>query len=788
MTRKLPLAGLISLKTRFVRLSSKGWLSVKNYSSFCTGTSKQITHRYTPLSGCFCCHFQEQRIISSCAFSNLSRRLGTHHNELQAFSALLRRSGIIYQRDLLRLIGVAPSRNFSSTVPRENQHGREQDDGERNKDDKDKENSGDKIPFLPRLIFWFWIIFGIYTLLRMGQGEDTSMLHFISWNEFYHDMLAKGEVEAIIVRPESEVAIIQLHEGAVIKGKKVNSHFYTLKIPDPNGFEEKVRKAEAELGIHPDQGVTIHYQRQSAWSPIIFLAIISIAAFFLLRNLTVKVQLPNPMEMFGKAKFMRVDIASKLGRGISFKEVAGLTEAKTEIMEFVDYLKSPERYKELGVKIPRGALLLGPPGCGKTLLARAVAAEAEVPFLAMAGSEFVEMLGGLGAARVRDLFKEARKRAPCIVYIDEIDAIGRKRSGNSFGSNLEEEQTLNQLLVEMDGIGTKEGVIMLAATNRADILDKALLRPGRFDRHIMIDLPTLAERKEIFNLYLSKLKLQHPPDYYSGKLAQMTPGMSGADISNICNEAAIHAAREGKKIIDTSDFDYAAERVIAGVEKKTHLLAPTEKKVVAYHESGHALVGWLLKHTDALLRISIVPRTNSALGFTQYMPSDQKLYSKEELFERMCMALGGRAAESVIFNHVTTGAQDDLKKVTKMAYDQIRCYGMSDIVGVLSFPDGTVETAFTKPYSKRFQATIDEEAHALVAKAFQYTVKVLQDNKDKLHKLAETLLKKEVLSYDEIESLIGPPPHGPKNKMEPHGWEGIMPSNDTTPSQPRAPS
>nr|KAG5712710.1 hypothetical protein BaRGS_029765 [Batillaria attramentaria] len=395
--------------------------------------------------------------------------------------------------------------------------------------------------------------------------------------------------------------------------------------------------------------------------PVIFMGIIVIAGFFLLRNLSSKVQLPNPTDMFAnerKAKFMRVDVASKHGHGISFKDVAGLTEAKTEIMEFVDYLKTPQRFKELGAKIPRGALLLGPPGCGKTLLARAVATEAKVPFLAMAGSEFVEMLGG-----------------PWVL-------------------NMEEEHTLNQLLVEMDGNRHAGRCKSCAIADPRLERNMALLRPGRFDRHIMIDLPTLIERREIFNLYLSKLKLAHPPETYSNRLAQMTPGMSGADISNICNEAAIHAAREGKKIIDTPDFEYAAERMIAGVEKKTRLLAPTEKKMVAYHESGHALVGWLLKYTDALIR-----NTDPIDGIVR------------------CKR-----------------AQDDLKKVTKMAYDQIRSYGMNERLGHLSFPADS-EGSVTKPYSRKLQATIDEEAQALVARAFQYTVKVLQDNKEKLHKV-----------------------------------------------------
>ncbi|XP_076449044.1 mitochondrial inner membrane m-AAA protease component paraplegin-like [Babylonia areolata] len=763
---------------RFTRLKSGG---VTSSAAFQHKKNDERVH----ISTHFCSECDSRRAAD---FMKVLQHQQPNRLELQGVSALLKRSGIDSSH-LYRLIGV-PGRHFSTSGPPNNQQDRGRDEDDRNKDDKDKENQNEKIPLLPRLIFWFWLAFGVYTVLKMGQGEDSSSFRFISWNEFYHDMLAKGEVDAIIVRPDSESALIQLAEGAVIKGKKVDTRFYTLKIPDAGGFEEKVRKAESDLGLRPDQSVPIHYVRQSPWAPVIFMGIIAIAGFFLLRNLSSRVQLPNPTDMFAnerKAKFMRVDVASKHGHGISFKDVAGLTEAKTEIMEFVDYLTSPQRFKELGAKVPRGALLLGPPGCGKTLLARAVATEAKVPFLAMAGSEFVEMLGGLGAARVRDLFKEARKRAPCIVYIDEIDAIGRKRTGGSFGSNMEEEHTLNQLLVEMDGMGTQEGVIMLAATNRADILDKALLRPGRFDRHIMIDLPTLIERRDIFNLYLGKLKLEQSPEMYSEKMAQMTPGMSGADISNVCNEAAIRAARDGKKIITASDFEYAAERVIAGVEKKTHLLAPTEKKVVAYHESGHALVGWMLKHTDALIRISIVPRTNSALGFAQYMPSDQKLYSSDELFERMCMALGGRAAESVIFNRVTTGAHDDLKKVTQMAYDQIQSFGMNENIGLLSFPTGS-DSRFSRPFSKKMQATIDEEARALVSRAFHHTVKVLKDNKDKLDSMAHSLMEREVLTYEDIEALIGPPPHGEKLKIEPHGWEGIMPSNDHPhPPPPRRP-
>lgn len=339
----------------------------------------------------------------------------------------------------------------------------------------------------------------------------------------------------------------------------------------------------------------------------------------------------------------------------------------------MDYLKSPERYQKLGAKVPRGALLLGPPGCGKTLLAKAVATEAQVPFLSMNGSEFIEMIGGLGAARVRDLFKEAKKRAPCIIYIDEIDAIGRQREGTGSmgGSSGESEQTLNQLLVEMDGMASKEGVLMLASTNRADVLDKALLRPGRFDRHILIDLPNQLERTAIFERHLSGIALEESSKKYSARLSILTPGFSGADIANVCNEAALHAARLSQKTVTTKNLEYAVERLVGGTEKRSHALTPLERRTVAFHESGHALVGWLLPNSDVLLKVTIVPRTSLALGFAQYTPKEQKLYNKEQLFDKMCMALGGRAAENITFSRITTGAQNDLEKVTKIAYAQV---------------------------------------------------------------------------------------------------------------------
>ena len=426
----------------------------------------------------------------------------------------------------------------------------------------------------------------------------------------------------------------------------------------------------------------------------------------------------------------------------------------------------------LGAKVPKGVLLLGPPGCGKTMLAKAVATEASVPFLAMAGSEFIEMIGGLGAARVRDLFREARKRSPCIVYIDEIDAIGRKRSTASIqGVSGEEEQTLNQLLVEMDGMSQREGVIMLASTNRADILDKALLRPGRFDRHILIDYPTLEERREIFLQHLKAIKLELNPSEYALRLAQLTPGFTGADIANVVNEAALHAARESKRVVKAENLEYAVERVVGGTEKRSQVLSTQEKKIIAFHECGHALVGWLLPHTDALLKVSIVPRTTNVLGFSRVLPSDQKLYTTEQLFERMCMALGGRVAESLIFNKISSGAQNDLEKVTKMAYSMIQSYGMDPIVGPLSFPtheEMKSESSLIgkKPFSKQLGNTIDLRSRLLVSNAYQKTEILLKNNLEKLKLLSETLLHREVLNYSDIESIIGPPPHGKKKLIE----------------------
>jgi len=442
---------------------------------------------------------------------------------------------------------------------------------------------------------------------------------------------------------------------------------------------------------------------------------------------------------------------------VSFKDVAGCDEAKQEIMEFVDFLKNPDKYKSLGAKIPRGALLVGPPGTGKTLLAKATAGEAGVPFLSISGSDFMEMFVGVGPARVRDLFAQARSQNPSIIFIDEIDAIGRARGrGSMAGGHDERENTLNQLLVEMDGFGTTSGVVVLAGTNRPDILDRALLRPGRFDRTISVDNPDIKGRDQIFKVHLQRLKLSKPLEHYSERLAALTPGFSGADIANVCNEAALHAARQTKASIDMTDFESSIDRVIGGLEKKNKVISPEERRTVAYHEAGHAVVGWFLEYAEPLLKVSIVPRGTAALGFAQYLPNENLLLTKEQLLDRICAALGGRAAEEVMVGKISTGAQNDLEKVTQMAYSQVVVYGMNSKVGLVSFPPR--DNQFDKPYSNETAQLIDTEVRAFINTAYERTVALLREKREFVENMAQALLKEEVLNLDKVEGLLGKRP------------------------------
>ncbi|MFN2438000.1 MAG: ATP-dependent zinc metalloprotease FtsH [Chitinophagaceae bacterium] len=502
---------------------------------------------------------------------------------------------------------------------------------------------------------------------------------------------------------------------------------------------------------------------------------------------------PGGIFNIGKSKATLFDKGTRVN--ITFADVAGLDEAKVEVMEIVDFLKNPKKYTALGGKIPKGALLVGPPGTGKTLLAKAMAGEAQVPFFSLSGSDFVEMFVGVGASRVRDLFKQAREKAPCVIFIDEIDAIGRARGKNMMMSNDERESTLNQLLVEMDGFGTDTGIIVLAATNRPDVLDTALLRPGRFDRQISIDKPDLKGREAIFKVHLMPIKVSEKLDIH--KLAEQTPGFAGADIANVCNEAALIAARKGKSAVDMSDFQDAIDRVIGGLEKKNKIISPEEKRIIAYHEAGHAICGWYLEHAYPLLKVTIVPRGTAALGYAQYTPKEQYLYNTDQLNDQICMTLGGRASEDIFFNKISTGAQNDLQQITRIAYAMVTVYGMNSKVGNISYYDPQQDQAFTKPYSEETSKIIDHEVRLLIDTAYERTKALLQEKKPQVEKLAEALLEKEVLFQSDVEGLIGKRPYEEKKSLEadddviPHHHdggisEGVPPYDPNVINQPAA--
>ncbi|KAL7071069.1 hypothetical protein ACQ4LE_009961 [Meloidogyne hapla] len=627
-----------------------------------------------------------------------------------------------------------------------------------------------------------FIIFIFYVLNKLSKFlNQSNNMYSMNMDQFMRKVLS-GHVSRVILVPnyysKSNKHSRSMPGRAFVypaySSETSDAPLSVVQVPDLRKFTEQVRNKEIELNIPPERWVDISWDRPNSWSflvPVILLGIILCLPLLIAFRFSKRIDLS---EMFSTGqRFRIVDPTSKEGKKnlkIKFRDVAGLHEAKREVMEIVDYLRKPQRYVQLGAKLPKGALLTGPPGCGKTLLAKALAAESSVPFINVNGTEFVEMIGGLGASRVRQLFKKAKSRAPCIIYIDEIDALGRKRQNENSGND-EMEQTLNQLLVEMDGMDSNKGVVVVGSTNRVDMLDKALLRPGRFDRHITIDLPTLLERKELFDLYLQKIKKENLLTGVSHRLAQMTPGFSGADIKNVINEAAIHAATAQKKMVKIADIDFALQKIVAGPEKRSRVLIKEEREIVAFHESGHALVGWLLEHTEALLRVTIIPRTSAALGFAQYSPKDRKLFTKEELFDRMCMMLGGRAAENVTFGRITTGAQNDLEKVTKQAQAMVKWYGMNELIGPISFfpgPGVDLRSAdFTeKPYSKKLGNLIDQEIGKLVAEAYYATERLLKDNRDKLDVLAKALLERETLSYEDVKKLIGPPKFGNKQVVD----------------------
>ena len=622
----------------------------------------------------------------------------------------------------------------------------------------------------PRPNYQIWVIVCLVVLifgtLFYYQNNSPETISFAQFEAMLHD----EDVQDIIFIKNKEKVEVSIKEESLSKypslsgksplGSSNKGPHFTFSVLSSDSFNEDLKKLNEELEKAGKETVYAVPEERSNFTDMVFqwgfLFLILFGFWFLMRRMTGSAGPGGQIFNIGKSRAALFDAENKVK--ITFDNVAGLDEAKEEVKEIVDFLKNPSKFTKLGGKIPKGALLVGPPGTGKTLLAKAVAGEAGVPFFSLSGSDFVEMFVGVGAARVRDLFKQAKEKAPCIVFIDEVDAIGRSRGrGQVPGSNDERENTLNSLLVEMDGFATDSGVIILAATNRPDVLDSALLRPGRFDRQISIDKPDIVGREAIFKVHLKPLKLSRAVD--PKKLVAQTPGFAGAEIANVCNEAALIAARRDKKEVDMQDFQDAIDRVIGGLEKKNKIISPEEKRIVAYHEAGHAVAGWFLEHADPLVKVSIVPRGVAALGYAQYLPKEQFLYQTEQLLDEMCMTLGGRAAEEIMFTKISTGALSDLERVTKMAYSIVTVYGMNDKIGNVSFYDSKQsEYNFNKPYSEATAETIDEEVRNLIQDAYNRTKKLLLDKREQLEVIAKELLEKEIIFQSDLERLIGKRP------------------------------
>ncbi len=645
---------------------------------------------------------------------------------------------------------------------------------------------------------------GLLLLLALGVSfsqAGQSEVREISFQEFKTKLLEQGLVDRIevsnkstakvFVKSKSGASLMSIgngssssdvesfdsggfgrqnqnqHQRQQAQQQNQQTHKFSFNIGSLETFERKMEEAQELMGVESSKFVPVTYVSEMYWQGEILRALPTLAIlagwlYFMRRGAVGGMGgMGGPgggpgggIFNVGKATVATLD---KNAPKVMFKDVAGCDEAKKEIMEFVDFLKMPEKYEKLGAKIPRGALLVGPPGTGKTLLAKATAGESGVPFLSISGSDFMEMFVGVGPSRVRDLFAKAKEQKPSIIFIDEIDAIGRQRGRSGFaGGNDERENTLNQLLVEMDGFGSSQGVVILGGTNRPDILDKALLRPGRFDRQITVDRPDVKGREQIFRVHLQKIALDGPVQEYSERLAALTPGFAGADIANVCNEAALVAARESAKFVVLEHFEKAVDRVIAGLEKKEKVISRVERETVAYHEAGHAVVGWFMEHAEPLLKVSIVPRGSAALGFAQYLPNENVLATTEQLKDMMCMTLGGRAAEDVMLGKISTGAQNDLEKVTKMAYNMTAVYGLNQKIGLLSFPKG--ENDFKSPYSEDTARMIDEEVRDLVEKAYVRTVALVREKKSVVESLAKALLDKEVLQRHDLVKVMGERP------------------------------
>lgn len=644
-------------------------------------------------------------------------------------------------------------------------------------------------------IFWVYavIIVGLLVINFMFNSSDVKT---IPYQEFEQTMLIPGDVKEIVGYKSSDgetytaEIFIKDNKREDPKYKKfINPNalgvaksgpIAKIVMTDAKVLETKLKESQANLPPASQVEITAT-SKSSPWASMFFSIILPLMLFaglwiFMMRRMGGGGGgAGGQIFSIGKSKATLFDKESQVN--ITFNDVAGLEEAKQEVMEIVDFLKNPKKYTNLGGKIPKGALLVGSPGTGKTLLAKAVAGEAQVPFFSLSGSDFVEMFVGVGASRVRDLFKQAKDKAPCIIFIDEVDAIGRARGKNSMmGGNDERENTLNQLLVEMDGFGTDSGIIILAATNRPDVLDSALMRPGRFDRQISIDKPDLTGREQIFKVHLKPIKTA--PGVDAKKLSAQTPGFAGAEIANVCNEAALIAARRNKENVDMQDFQDAIDRVIGGLEKKNKIISPEEKKIVAYHEAGHAIAGWFLEHADPLVKVSIVPRGIAALGYAQYLPKEQFLYTTEQLTDGMCMTMGGRVAEDIVFGKISTGAQNDLERITKLSYAMVTIYGMNSTIGNVSFHDPQNEYNFNKPYSEKTSEMIDHEVRLLIAGVYERTTKLLTDNREGLEKLAQKLIEKEILFQADLEEILGKRPFDNRTTYD----EFVNGTGDQTPA------
>jgi AFG3 family protein len=633
----------------------------------------------------------------------------------------------------------------------------------------DKERNKIQPPKAPRGNYQMWVILvAVAVILGVVYATSSSNLKEISSRDQLERMIKSGDVKKLALIEEQKIVEVTLTADALKNAKysddikegpmssNANGPHYKYKINSVDNFDGWYSnlKAENKPTLTTETRINV-FKEFLSWGLLLLLLV---GFWMLMRRMTGGGGPGGQIFNIGKSKAALFDADNKVK--ITFSDVAGLDEAKEEVQEIVEFLKTPAKFTKLGGKIPKGALLVGPPGTGKTLLAKAVAGEAAVPFFSLSGSDFVEMFVGVGAARVRDLFKQAKEKAPCIVFIDEIDAIGRSRGrGQMPGANDERENTLNSLLVEMDGFATDSGVIILAATNRPDVLDSALLRPGRFDRQISIDKPDIVGREAIFKVHLKPIKID--PSVDIKKLAAQTPGFAGAEIANVCNEAALIAARKDKKHVEMIDFQDAIDRVIGGLEKKTKIISPEEKKIVAYHEAGHAVAGWFLEHADPLVKVSIVPRGIAALGYAQYLPKEQFLYQTEQMNDEMCMAFGGRAAEEIVFGKISTGALSDLERITKMAYSIVTVYGMNKKVGNMSFYDSKSSDnySFQKPYSDATAQIIDQEVKSIIDECYNRTKSLLEKHRIHLEVIAKELLEKEILFQSDLERLIGKRPY-----------------------------